>query len=192
MTDTESTGQSGYEEAQKTASEMHGQKFCIEVARCFLTYGAPAHHLEAQLHQAASVLEIKAEFLLLPNTVFASFYDHSSGSDAASGLHAIKKVGGLSVSLLRETHSVYKQVINKTLGAEEGWKALLKIQQSEPPLSDPVRVLIAFCCGAVITPLAFDGSLLDAAIAGLAQGTLAFLSLRMIGCAEPIMARIFE
>jgi len=179
-------------DVKNITEEMHGQKFIIEVARCFLAFGAPAHHLEAQLNKASNVLGVKAEFLLLPNTVFASFYDERGGTDAASGLHAIKRIGGLSVSQLRATHAVYKQVISLTNSPEQGWKALLIIQKSRPPYLDSTRVFIAFLCGAVITCLAFDGSFLDAMIAGAAQGSLALLNFKMIGCAEPIMARIFE
>ena len=183
--------QSDEHDALLTTDAMHSQKFCIEVARCFLAFGAPAHHLEAQLNKAAAILGIKAEFLLLPNTVFASFYDEKGGSDAAAGLHAIKKIGSLSVTQLRRTYSVYKKVINRTLSPEKAWKELLNIQETQPPHSEMTRVLVAFLCGAVITCLAFDGSFLDAMIAGAAQGALAFLMFKMIG-AEPVIARIFE
>lgn len=179
-------------EALGITEEMHGQKFIIEIARCFLAFGAPAHHLEAQLNKASNTLGVKAEFLLLPNTVFASFYDEQCGTDAASGLHTIKRMGGLSVSQLRATHAIYKRVMSLTDTPEQGWKALLTVQRSRPPYRESTRVVIAFLCGAVITCLAFGGSFLDAMIAGVAQGSLALLNFKMIGCAEPIMARIFE
>lgn len=179
-------------EALGITEEMHGQKFIIEIARCFLAYGAPAHHLEAQLNKASHTLEVKAEFLLLPNTVFVSFYDEQCGTDAASGLHTIKRMGALSVSQLRATHAIYKRVMSLTDTPEQGWKALLLVQRSRPPYRESTRVVIAFLCGAVITCLAFGGSFLDAMIAGVAQGSLALLNFKMIGCAEPIMARIFE
>jgi len=171
--------------------EMHAQKLCIELSRCFLAFGAPAHHLEAQLTNVASVLGTRAEFLLLPSTVFASFYDEKGGSDAAGGLHAIKKNGQLSVSQLRQTQSVYKQIMSQSIGPEKGWKLLVDIQKSKPPQSNLVRVGIAFWCGAAITCLAFDGSFLDAIIAGIAQGSLIFLSFELEH-AQPVIARIFE
>lgn len=172
--------------------EMHGQKFIIEVARCFLAFGAPAHHLEAQLNKASNTLGVRAEFLLFPNTVFVSFYDEQCGTDAASGLHTIKRMGGLSVSQLRATDAIYKRVMSFTDTPEQGWKALLAVQRARPPYRESTRVAIAFLCGAVITCLAFGGSFLDAMVAGVAQGSLALLNFKMIGCAEPIMARIFE
>jgi uncharacterized membrane protein YjjP (DUF1212 family) len=173
------------------AEEMHAQKFCIEVARTFLSFGAPAHHLEAQLRKAAHDLHIQAEFLLLPNTVFVSFYDINNPTDAAGGLHAIKQVGSLSITQLRKTYSIYKQVVSEKIGPEKGWQELEALQVSDPPHSDWIRIGVAFLCGAVITCLAFDGSLLDAFIAGIAQGILAALMFKMVG-SEPVIARIFE
>lgn len=175
----------------KPTDEMHAQKFCIEVARCFLAYGAPAHHLEAHLAKLASVLSTRAEFLLLPNIVFASFYDLKGGPDAAGGLHAIKKVGALSLSQLQRTNKVYKEVFEQSLSPEKGWKKLLVIQDSDPPHSDSLRGCIAFFCAAAITPLAFGGSFLDAMVAGVAQCSLAILSSRMTG-ESAVTARLFE
>lgn len=186
-----STTSSEPEKKTTKAEKMHAQKFCIEVARTFLSFGAPAHHLEAQLKKAAHVLEIDAEFLLLPNTVFVSFYDAKNPTDAG-GLHAIKQVGSLSITQLRKTYSIYKKVVSeKIIGPEKGWQELETLQISDPPHSDWIRIGIAFLCGAVITCLAFDGSLLDAFIAGIAQGILAALMFKMVG-SEPVIARIFE
>lgn len=179
------------EKSIKTTDEMHAQKFCIEAARCFLMYGGPAHHLEAQLEKLAQVLHTRAEFLLLPNTVFASFYDLKGGSDAAGGLHAIKKVGVLSVSHLRRTYSVYKRVVDTETSPEIGWQELLDIQKSELPYSPNIRLVIAYGCGAVITCLAFKGSYADAAIAGMAQLILASISIKMVD-ESAVIARIFE
>lgn len=166
---------------------MHCHKFLIEVARCFLAFGAPAHRLEAQLNTAARVLNVQAEFLLLPNVVFISFQDASQGS----GLHIIKRLGGISLSQLRATHSTYKKVVNLEATPEQGWRSLVIIQHSNHPYADTTRCLIAFLCGAVITLLAFDGSFLDAMIAGFAQCLSVFVNFHMMAT-EPIMARIFE
>lgn len=177
--------------ASKNAAEiMHCHKFIIEMARSSLAFGAPSHRLEAQLSTAAKVLDIHAEFLLLPNVVFISFFD-AEQSAHSSGLHVIKRIGGISLSQLRETHSVYKKVVTLEHTPEQGWKALVIIQQLKLPYREIIRCFIAFLSGAVITALAFDGSFLDAAAAGIAQGSLAFLNFRMIG-SEPIVARIFE
>jgi uncharacterized membrane protein YjjP (DUF1212 family) len=175
---------------QSVADTMHCHKFIIEMARCSLAFGAPSHRLEAQLSTAAKVLDIHAEFLLLPNVVFISFFDAEQGAHS-SGLHVIKRIGGISLSQLRATHSIYKKVVSLEHTPEQGWKALIIIQQSKLPYREVVRCLIAFLCGAVITALAFDGSFLDAVAAGIAQGSLAFLNFKMIG-SEPIVARIFE
>lgn len=176
--------------AKSVVDTMHGHKFIIEMARCSLAFGAPAHRLEAQLGTAAKVLDIHAEFLLLPNVVFISFFDEEQGAHG-SGLHVIKRIGGISLSQLRATHAIYQKVIGSKCTPEQGWKALVIIQQLKLPHREAARCFIAFLCGAVITVLAFDGSFFDAIAAGIAQGSLAFLNFKMIG-SEPIVARIFE
>lgn len=165
---------------------MHCHKFMIEVARCLLAFGAPAHRLESQLTHTAKVLNIQAEFLLLPNVVFISFHDSDH-----SGLHVIKRIGSISLSQLRDTQHIYKQVVSLQASPEQGWRSLLLVQSLPLPYSDRIRYCIAFFCGAVITLLAFHGSFLDAMIGGAASGCLAFLNFYMIGT-EPIVARIFE
>lgn len=169
---------------------MHCHKFIIETARSLLAFGAPAHRLESQLTRAAQVLEIQAEFMLLPNVVFISFHDPEQ-SNQGSGLHVIKRTGGISISQLRDAQHVYRDVVSLKATPEHGWRSLLAIQHSKTPYSERIRVGVAFLCGAVITILAFDGSFLDAIIAGSAQATLAFLNFYMIG-KEPTLARIFE
>lgn len=176
--------------AKSVADTMHCHKFIIEMARCSLAFGAPSHRLEAQLSTTAKVLDIHAEFLLLPNVVFISFFDAEQGAHS-SGLHVIKRIGGISLSQLRATHSIYKEVVGLECTPEQGWKALVITQQSRLPCREIARCFIAFLCGAVITVMAFDGSFLDAFAAGIAQGSLAFLNFKMIG-SEPIVARIFE
>jgi uncharacterized membrane protein YjjP (DUF1212 family) len=176
--------------AKNAADMMHCHKFIIEMARCSLAFGAPSHRLEAQLSTAAKVLDIEAEFLLLPNVVFISFFDAEQGAHS-SGLHVIKRIGGISLSQLRASHSVYRKVISLECTPEQGWKTLVITQQSKLPYREIVRCFIAFLCGAVITVLAFNGSFLDSIAAGIAQGALVFLNFKLIG-SEPIVARIFE
>lgn len=169
---------------------LHCQKFIIEVARCFLAFGTPAHKLEAQLNTSSKVLGIRTEFLLLPNVVLLSFYDAEQGA-RPSDLHVVKRIGGISLSQLRATQTLYKGVMNLTITPQDGWKELIVIQQSHPPYSYPVRCFIGFLCGVVITLLAFEGSFLDAVIAGACQGTLVFLIFHMMD-SEPLLARLIE
>lgn len=169
---------------------MHCHKFIIETARSLLAFGAPAHRLESQLNRAAQVLKIQAEFMLLPNVVFISFHDPEQ-TNQGSGLHVIKRTGGISISQLRDAQHVYRDVVTLKATPEHGWRSLLAIQHSKTPYSERIKIGVAFLCGAVITILSFDGSFLDAIIAGSAQATLAFLNFYMIG-KEPTLARIFE
>ena len=177
---------SDYVDTRTVTDIMHCHKFIIEIARCLLAFGAPAHRLESQLTRAAKVLNIQAELLLLPNVVFISFHGNQG-----SGLHIIKKIGNISLSQLRDSQHIYQRVVSLEATPEQGWRSLMVVQHRRLPYSEQIRCLIAFLCGATITILAFHGSFLDAMIAGGAQGCLAFLNFYMIGT-EPIVARIFE
>ena len=176
----------GIMDTRTLTETMHCHKFMIEVARCLLAFGAPGHRLESQLTNTAKVLNLQAEFLLLPNVVFISFHDSDH-----SGLHVIKRTGSISLSQLRDTQHIYNQVVSLQASPEQGWRSLLLVESLPLPYSYRIRYSIAFFCGLVITLLAFDGSFLDAIIAGAASGCLAFLNFYMIGT-EPIVARIFE
>lgn len=173
-----------------SADGLHRHKFIIELARCFLAFGAPTHRLDTQLTKAVQTLAVTAEFVLLPNTVFISFPSEEEGGQG-SGLHIVKRNGSISLHQLRATHQVYKEVVSLQRTAEEGWRALAIIQQTPQPYSKLTRCLIAFLCGAVITLLAFDGSFLDAMSSGVASCLLAVLNFHMTEY-EPSIARISE
>lgn len=87
----------------------HRQKYIIELARAFLTYGAPTHRIEKQLKRSAVRLGIRStEFLLLPNIIFISF--HEEESSQVDSLHIIMQIGGIFLSQLYATHQLYEEV----------------------------------------------------------------------------------
>jgi uncharacterized membrane protein YjjP (DUF1212 family) len=87
----------------------HRQKYIIELARAFLTYGAPTHRIEKQLKRSAVRLGIRStEFLLLPNIIFISF--HEEESSQVDSLHIIMQIGGIFLSQLHATHQLYEEV----------------------------------------------------------------------------------
>jgi uncharacterized membrane protein YjjP (DUF1212 family) len=170
-------------------TKRHRHKFILELARCFLAFGAPTHRVEGQLNSAAKVLSTHAEFLLLPNVIFVSFHDESDSH--AATLHVIKQIGGISLSQLHSTHSIFKGVLHHELSAEQGWKQLAAVRDSPLPYSRHQKCFIAFLCGFSITPLAFGGSLVDAVAAGAFAMCLAALAL-FVASSNPLVAKIFE
>ena len=175
---------------RSSADSLHRHKLIIELARSFLAFGTPTHRLEAQLSVATEMLDVHAEFVLLPNTVFISFPGAEEGGQG-TGLHVVKQIGSISLYQLRAAQAVYKDVISLQQTPEEGWRALVIIQKTPQPYSNLMRYVIAFFCGAVITVLAFDGSFVDAMSSGVASGVLAMLNTHMTEY-EPCIARISE
>jgi uncharacterized membrane protein YjjP (DUF1212 family) len=170
----------------------HNESFIEELARSLLAFGAPAHRMETQLSEAAQELRTPAEFVVLPNVVFGAFSRNEMTT--TDGLRVYRREGDLSLSKLRDTQAIFKRVIKeenteKRMSPEAGLQALKRIQKEDPPYSNRFLTIIAFLCGFVITLLAFDGSVLDAILSGLAAAFFCFINFLFT---EPIFARIFE
>ena len=167
----------------------HNESFIEELARSLLAFGAPAHRMETQLSEAAQELNTPAEFVVLPNVVFGAF--SRNDMTTTDGLRVYRREGDLSLSKLRDTQAIFKRVIkeDKRMSSEAGLQALKRIQKEDPPYSNRFLTIIAFLCGFVITLLAFDGSVLDAILSGLAAAFFCFINFLFT---EPIFARIFE
>jgi uncharacterized membrane protein YjjP (DUF1212 family) len=159
------------------------------LAQSFLTYGAPNHSLEAQLKKTAKALGTRATFLLLPNIVFISF--QADDGIHVTGLHIITQIGSLSLSQLRETHSVYRRVVRHDWNAQRGWQALKGIGSVPPPFTNWQQGIIAFLAGFTITLLAFDGSTADACCAGIFAALLSGLAV-FAATSNPLIAKVFE
>ena len=179
---------------EKTSAidQAHNESFIEELARSLLAFGAPAHRMETQLNEAAHNLQTPAEFIILPNVVFGAFSKSDTGG--TSGLRVYRREGDLALSKLRDTQAVYKKVVTesnpaKRIGSKAGLAELKRIQREDSPYSDRFLVVVAFLCGFVITLLAFDGSVVDAVLAGLAAASFCFVNFLFT---EPIFARMFE
>lgn len=143
--------------------------------------------MEEQLRTAAHFLDIPAEFLHIPNYIFATFGDAESGSDS---LQHVKHPQGLSLGQLRETHTTYLKVISDEISAVEGNVALRAILKQPKPYSKTWMLILAFLAGFVICPSGFDGSVADAVIAGtLSMGLMA---LQIWGCRSSLYVHLFE
>lgn len=108
-----------------------------------------------------------------------------------TGLHIITQIGGLSLSRLRATHSVYRRVIRHEWDAQQGWQALKAISDLPAPFTNWQQCAVAFFAGFTITLLAFDGSTADACCAGLFASAVWALSV-FAETSNPLIAKVFE
>src|SRR5258708_38583767 len=141
------------------------------LARSYLAYGTPSHRIETQLASAAKALDIHADFLLIPNTIFACFYDPKEHRQAS--MHVIKVVGRLSLAAVEDAWTIYLDVNSSRITAEAGAESLKDIEDREETQKKRYTCVLAFLCGLAVTPLAFDGSTADALVGGAcAAGTV--------------------
>ncbi|KAF8336510.1 uncharacterized protein EI90DRAFT_2911443 [Cantharellus anzutake] len=147
-----------------SSAERHRRHYIVMLARSYLAYGTPSHRIETQLASAAKALDIHADFLLIPNTIFACFYDPNERRQAS--MHVIKVVGRLSLAAVEDAWSIYQDVNSSRITAEVGAERLKDIEDREEAQKKRYRCVIAFLCGFAVTPLAFDGSFADALVGG--------------------------
>ncbi|PVF96461.1 DUF1212-domain-containing protein [Serendipita vermifera] len=170
------------------ATLVQRQTFILRLAKALMMFGAPSHRIESQLEATATVLEVNAQFIHLPSVIIASFGDPETQT---TDTHFVKANGRLALGKLHNVHQVYRQVVHDEISAEEGTVILIKLMKERPLYPLPIRCLIAFCCCALICPLAFGGSFLDMWVAGAGGAILCFLQLHAAN-KSAMYANVFE
>jgi uncharacterized membrane protein YjjP (DUF1212 family) len=164
------------------------QTFILRLAKALMMFGAPSHRIESQLEATAAVLEVNAQFIHLPSVIITSFGDSEAQT---TDTHFVKANGRLALGKLHNVHQVYRQVVHDEISAEEGTVILIKLMKERPLYGLPTRCFIAFCCCALICPLAFGGSFLDMWVAGTGGAILCFLQLHAAN-KSAMYANVFE
>lgn len=149
-------------------------KYILNLAKALIFFGAPSHRIESQLVSSSKVLEIESHFVHLPNVVICTFGNMDTKT---SQTHFIKANGRIMLGKLHNIHSIFRMVCHDEISADAGSIELCKLLKSPPIYGLTTRVALAFCCAAIICPMAFGGTLVEMGIAGLCGGTLAFLQL---------------
>lgn len=167
---------------------VHRQNFLLTLAQALMKFGAPSHRNEAQLKAAARLLEVQGNFTQLPNIIICSFEDNDNETTET---HWVRSPGRIWLGNLQRTHEVYRTVMHDEKSATEGATDLQQILAEPPLYSNLVRCIFAFWLSAMICPLAFGGSFLDAWVAGAGAFILCFLQLSGIA-RNPIIAAVFE
>ena len=87
--------------------------------------------------------------------------------------------------------NVYRNVVRGHMDAKEGSLELSHLLRSPPLYGIASRCLFAFLCCFFICPMAFQGSLADAIMAGIGGAILAFLQL-VVAHKSAMYADVFE
>ena len=164
------------------------QKFLLRLAKALLSFGAPSHRIESQLHSASEILGVNVAFVHLPNLIVATFMDSDTRT---SETHFVRAGGRVALTKLERIHLVYRDVLHDKIGVTQACEQLKKIIQERPLYSIWVRCGLAFFCASIICVLAFGGSVVDMFISGVSASVLQYLGLNAAS-KSTIYANVYE
>ncbi|ORZ26293.1 hypothetical protein BCR41DRAFT_301576 [Lobosporangium transversale] len=162
------------------------QSFLIMVAKALILYGAPTHRIEETCALMARKLDIDASFALLPGLMTISFSDPATYTSDTRHLRCTQ---GMDMNKLSKVYTIALDVLHGR-SAEEANKALEKVTTEQGYYPVWVTVASWMVSAAFVAPLAFNGSWLDTALAGLC-GLLVGL-LGVVAAKYPVYGNVFE
>ncbi|KAL6310166.1 hypothetical protein BKA93DRAFT_821221 [Sparassis latifolia] len=169
-------------------SYVKRQKFILKLAKALLSFGAPSHRIESQLHSASGILKVNAAFVHFPNLIIVSFLDSDTRT---SETHFVRAGGRVALTALHKVHLIYRDVLHDDISASEGTEQLKKILQARPLYNIYVRCVFAFICSSIICTLSFGGSVVDMFISGASASLLQYLGLNAASKSS-IYANVYE
>jgi hypothetical protein len=134
--------------------------FIKTAAEAFITFGIPTHSMGSHIETLARVLDVDARFFVLPHYTTMTFRDPVTTTLALRG--------GMALGKLTDVHVVFKGVLHDQISAADGTAALRALLKTPPEYDHAIQVLLAFLAAALVCPLGFGGSLVDAVLAGAA------------------------
>ncbi|THH15504.1 hypothetical protein EW146_g4980 [Bondarzewia mesenterica] len=167
---------------------LNRQRFIMKLGRALMFFGAPSHRIESQLHAACRVLDVKAEFILLPNLMISTFGDEGTKT---SETHILRCGGRLALGNLVKVHQIYRRVVHDEVSAKKATDLLVELVKSPPIYSATERSVLSLLLAALICPLTFGGSFIDMLIAALA-GLLLCVLQQLVASNSTLYSSIFD
>ncbi|GJJ79110.1 hypothetical protein EMPS_11469 [Entomortierella parvispora] len=162
------------------------QSFLIMVAKALILYGAPSHRIEETCALLARKMDVDASFALLPGLMTISFSDPETHTSDTRHLRCTQ---GMDMYKLSKVYTIAMSVLHG--GSIEAANKDLDVVTLEPGYY-PVWVTVASWMGAAafVAPLAFNGSWLDTALAGLCGLIVGLLG--VVAAKFPVYGNVFE
>lgn len=128
-----------------------------------MMFGVPAHSIEKQVEAIADslVLRAKMDYYTLPQVMVVSFKE-----DDVSQTNVIKQAGHTDFACVHRVHMVNKAVNEKLINPRDASQTLREVFKMKPTYDKWQLCVFSLLASALICPLAFGGSIVDAAIAG--------------------------
>ncbi|WRT69350.1 uncharacterized protein IL334_006334 [Kwoniella shivajii] len=158
------------------------------LAKAVVSYGAPAHSIEAWLSATADILSVEASFFYLPSVLIVAFRDSDVHS---TDILFIRPSGGLELYRLSLVHEVYRKVVHDEISASQGCRVLRRIERRTVPYSRLSLILAAAVASATSARVAFSGSFIDILMSGALGSMLAVVQFT-IAEKNKLVSNIFE
>ncbi|KAG0352711.1 hypothetical protein BG005_007902 [Podila minutissima] len=168
------------------ADILSRQSFLITIAKALILYGAPTHRIEETCALLARKMEVDASFALLPGLMTISFSDPETHTSDTRHLRCTQ---GMDMYKLSKVYTIALDVLHGGR-IERANKELDKVTVEEGYYPVWVTVLAWTTAAAFVAPLAFHGSWLDTALAGLCGLIVGLLG--VLAAKLPVYGNVFE
>ncbi|KAG0216521.1 hypothetical protein BGX28_000035 [Mortierella sp. GBA30] len=162
------------------------QSFLIMTAKALILYGAPSHRIEETCALLARRMDIDASFALLPGLMTISFSDPETHTSDTRHLRCTQ---GMDMYKLSKVYTIALGVLHGK-GIDEANRELEKVTVEPGYYPVWVTVMSWMTTAAFVAPLAFNGSWLDTALAGLCGLLVGLLGL--VAAKFPVYGNVFE
>lgn len=162
------------------------QSFLIMIAKALILYGAPSHRIEETCALLARKMDVDASFALLPGLMTISFSDPETHTSDTRHLRCTQ---GMDMYKLSKVYKIAWGVLHGK-GIEEANRALERVTVEPGYYPVWVTVMSWMTTAAFVAPLAFNGSWLDTALAGLCGLLVGLLGL--VAAKFPVYGNVFE
>ncbi|KAF9118444.1 hypothetical protein BGX30_004563, partial [Mortierella sp. GBA39] len=162
------------------------QSFLIMIAKALILYGAPSHRIEETCALLARKMEVDASFALLPGLMTISFSDPETHTSDTRHLRCTQ---GMDMYKLSKVYKIAWGVLHGK-GVEEANRALERVTIEPGYYPVWVTVMSWMTTAAFVAPLAFNGSWLDTALAGLCGLVVGLLG--VVAAKFPVYGNVFE
>ncbi len=134
------------------------------------------------------VLEIEGQFLYMPNCMIISFDDPVTHT---TEVKLVRTTQFVNLGKLRDTHTIYKEVVHDVIGVEEAMERLEAIITSQNKYNRWVIVLMYGLASAFVGPFAFGARPIDLPIA-FVLGALVGILQHIIAPKSDLYNNVFE
>lgn len=154
----------------KEPSRKDIESFVIKMAKCFMKFGSPTHHIQRLLEILGKELGVDVTCIYLPAIMFLVF-DKDKRKVTLIRQNIVLNLDG---SL--EAYKTYTGVLDKKISVKRGDKILNHLLTRPPIHNWWKRSLYNGICSFTLCATQFHGSFIDSAVAFLLGGTVTALS----------------